>query len=152
MRVLGKVIWFVRCDSGAITVDYTVLGAAAVAMAMSSAAILVGGIENLTSQIDHELRTRQLSDDFIRFVGAHFEPLYEMGITTEEFAMVAFDDATALMNQDILDSLQAGLILAQQGQLTNAQMVELFALASVAYQRNIIDDAVLEAYFGIGAD
>lgn len=151
MVVRRRLIQFVRGEAGAVSVDYTVLSAAAVGMAMSAAAILTGGVQDLTQRIDAELRTRQLSDSFVVFTSSHFEPLYEQQLVSPEDAAYAFALADEMMNQEIIDALGAGLILAQQETLTPAQMTELFALASVAYQRNIIDDAVLEQYFGIGS-
>lgn len=145
-----KLAGFLRDERGAVTVDYTVIGAAAVGMAMSAAAILTGGIQDLTSRIDQELRTRQLSDDFVGFVSSHFEPLYELGSVTEQMAYDAFVAADLMMNQDIIDMIEEGIQLAQAGQISDAQMAQLFALASVAYQRNILDDAILEQYFEIG--
>lgn len=149
MSMLLRFCEFLRGESGAITVDYTVLGAAAVGMAMSAAAVLTGAVENLTQRVDSELRTRQLSDDFVSFYSAHFEPLYEIGAANEDGAYEAFTSADTMMNQDIIDAIYLGVLKAQEGTLSNAAMTELFALASVAYQRNILDDAFLEEYFGI---
>lgn len=150
MYVRERLLQFVRGEAGAVSVDYTVLSAAAVGMAMSAAAILTGGVQDLTQRIDAELRTRQLSDSFIAFDSSHFEPLYEMQFATPEDAAAAFLLADDMMNQEVIDALTAGLMLAQQEELSRSQMTELFALASIAYQRNIIDDAVLTQYFGIG--
>jgi Flp pilus assembly pilin Flp len=80
VRVLTYFNKFLSDEHGAISVDYTVLSAAAVSMAIATTAIVTGGIDNLTQQIDTELRERQLNDTFIEFESVHFEPLYQAGI------------------------------------------------------------------------
>lgn len=139
---------FIRDENGAISVDYTVLSAAAVGMAIAATAIVTGGIENLTQQIDAELRARQLNDSFIAFDSSHFEPLYANALVTEEDAQALWNSANAKMNQDLLALLQEGIIAIEEGTITEDKLGELFSVASVAYQRNIIDDAVLNYYFG----
>jgi Flp pilus assembly pilin Flp len=86
VRVLTFLTDFFSDEHGAISVDYTVLSAAAVGMAIATTAIVTGGIDNLTQRIDTELRERQLNDTFIEFESAHFEPLYMAGLLTEEQA------------------------------------------------------------------
>jgi Flp pilus assembly pilin Flp len=136
-------------EHGAISVDYTVLSAAAVGMAVATTAILTGGIEVLTSQIDSELRERQLNDTFISFESAHFEPLYMADLLTEEQAGELWNNANSMMNQELIDTLADGIAKIQDGTVTEEELGDLFAAASVAYQRNIVDDAVLEHYFGL---
>jgi len=140
---------FLRDEHGAISVDYTVLSAAAVSVAIAATAIMTGAIDNLTQRVDTELRERQLNDTFIEFESAHFEPLYMVGLLSEEEAGELWNNANAKMNQQLLDSLAEGIAKIQDGSITEEELGELFAQASVAYQRNIVDDAVLEHYFGL---
>lgn len=139
---------FLKDDSGAVTVDWTVLSAATVGMSLATVGVLNGGLQGLVSRVDAELRDQQMSDNFIQFTSAHFEPLYEFGFTTAEEAEVAFDTANLMMNQEIIDALQYGLEKLEAGLLSADQMVTLVALASVARQRNIVDATVLDYYFG----
>jgi len=136
-------------EDGAISVDYTVLSAAAVGMAIATTAVMTGGIEALTGRIDAELRERQLNDTFISFESAHFEPLYMAGLLTEAQASDLWNSANAAMNQELIDQLADGIAKIQNGTITEEELGDLFAAASVAYQRNIVDDAVLEHYFGL---
>ena len=139
---------FLRDEQGAISVDYTVLSAAAVSMAIAATAVLTGGIENLTQRIDSELRDRQLNDTFIAFTPSHFEPLFMTDMLNEADAAELWNTADAKMNQELIDILADGIARIQDGTITETEMGDLFAAASVAYQRNIVDDAVLEHYFG----
>jgi Flp pilus assembly pilin Flp len=91
-RVLTYFNRFLSEEHGAISVDYTVLSAAAVSMAIATTAIVTGGIDNLTQRIDTELRERQLNDTFIDFESAHFEPLYMAGLLSEEAAGDLWND------------------------------------------------------------
>ena len=140
---------FVSKEHGAISVDYTVISAAAVGMAIATTAIVTGGIDNLTQRIDTELRDRQLNDTFIAFESAHFEPLYMAGLLSEDAATDLWNDANSMMNQELIDLLAEGIAKIQDGTIQEEELGDLFAAASVAYQRNIVDDAVLEHYFGL---
>jgi Flp pilus assembly pilin Flp len=152
VRVLTYFNKFLSDEHGAISVDYTVLSAAAVSMAIATTAIVTGGIDNLTQQIDTELRERQLNDTFIEFESVHFEPLYQAGILGEDDASDLWNTANTKMNQELLDALEIGIGKIVDGSITEEEMGELFAYASVAYQRNIVDDAVLEHYFGLNGN
>lgn len=140
---------FLSEENGSVSVDYTVLSAAAVGVSVATVAVISGGIDVLTANIDQELRERQLNDTFISFESAHFEPLYMAGILTEGEAGDLWNSANAKMNQDLIDQLADGIAKIQDGTITEAELGELFAAASVAYQRNVVDDAVLEYYFGL---
>jgi hypothetical protein len=139
---------FLRDTRGAVTVDWTVLSAAAVAMSLATVGVLNGGIAAMVSRADGELREQQMSDNFIGFTSAHFEPLYEHNITTAEVAEDYFNAANEMMNQDIINALELGITALEEGRLTTDDMAILMALASVAHQRNIIDDGVMNYYFG----
>jgi Flp pilus assembly pilin Flp len=149
VRVLTYFNRFLSEEHGAISVDYTVLSAAAVSMAIATTAIVTGGIDNLTQRIDTELRERQLNDTFIEFESAHFEPLYMAGLLSEDDAGDLWNTANTKMNQELIDQLADGIAKIQDGSITEEELGDLFAAASVAYQRNIVDDAVLEHYFGL---
>lgn len=145
-RLLNR---FLLDDRGAVTVDWTVLSAAAVAMSLATVAVLNGGLQAIVSRMDGELREQQMSDNFVRFISAHFEPLYATNMVTAAEAEAAYNSANMMMNQEIIDALQVGIEKLEAGLLTDAQIVTLMALASVARQRNIIDATVLDYYFGV---
>ena len=146
--MFASFVHFLRDDNGAITVDYTVLSAAAVGMAIAATAVITGGVQSLTSRIDEELRLRQLNDSFIAFTAAHFEALFAANILSEAEAQALWEAANTLMNNELLAALEEGITKIQNGTLTEEEYGELFAVASVVYQRNIVDDAILNYYFG----
>lgn len=139
---------FASDDSGAVTVDWTVLSSAAVAMSLATVGVLNGGIQGMISRADAELRDQQMSDNYIGFTSAHFEPIYAANLATAEIAENLFNAANALMNHELLTALQQGIEDLEAGLLTQEDLVGLMALASVAQQRNIIDDGILDYYFG----
>jgi len=142
---------YLREEHGAVTVDWTVLSAAAVAMALATLTVMNGGIDGLKSRLEAELRTQQLSDNFVNFTSEHFEDFYETGSMSEEEAAEYFELANGMMNQDIIDMLEEGIPDMTAGELTQTEIEQLYAVASVAYQRNIIDDAILEYHFGFSS-
>ncbi|MDG3040063.1 hypothetical protein P6F28_02130 [Roseicyclus marinus] len=141
--------FFVSDDSGAVTVDWTVLSAASVAMSLATVGVLNGGLQSVVSRVDAELREQQMSDNFVQFTSAHFQPLYQHNLATAEQAELAYDAANTMMNQEIIDSLQAGIQKMEAGQLTQDEVITLLGLASVARQRNILDPEMLDYYFGV---
>ncbi|RMA41974.1 hypothetical protein [Rhodophyticola porphyridii] len=138
---------FFRDESGAITVDWVVLSAAAVSMAVAATDVLEGSIGELASDLEAQLRTQQISDSFVQFTSAHFEPFYQQDLLTVAQAEQLFTNANEMTNSAILTALENGISAMNAGTLTDAQMAELVAVASVAYQRNIVDDAVIEQFF-----
>ena len=144
---------FIAKEHGAITVDWTVISSAAVGLAIATAAIMTDSIDVLEGRMDDELRTRQMNDDWISFIPAHFEDILQTGEITEEYVDAHFGLADQLMNHDIMDLLEAGIADMEAGTLTANELIDLLAIASVAHQRNIVDDAVLDSYFGFdGSD
>ncbi len=144
---------FATDETGAITVDWTVLAAAAVGLAIATTALLTDTIQILAGRMDDELRSRQLSDDWIQFFASHFGPVLETGYMSEAEAEVLYDDANALMNYDIMSQLTSGIEALEEGTITTEELVNLIAVASVAYQRNLVDDGMLNYYFGFdGSD
>ncbi len=141
---------FLRDESAAVTVDWTVLSAAAVGMALSTVAVLEGGIENLTGRLDAELRDQQMSDAFVQYTAEHFEQLFMFDLVSPDDAPTYFGDANQLMNNEILDELRSGIAAMEDGTITQDELIELVAVASVAYQRNLVDDEVMAYYFGFG--
>lgn len=139
---------FLLDDRGAVTVDWTVLSSATVAMSLATVALLNGTLRDVEGRLDAELRAQQMSDNFIQFTPEHFEALYANNIVTEEEAEAVYDVANQLMNQEIIDALQYGIEKLEAGILTQEQAIDLMAVASVARQRNIVDNNVLDYYFG----
>ena len=139
---------YLRDESAAVTVDWTVLSAAAVGMALMASTILEGGIDGLTARVDGELRTQNLSDDFVTYLSGHFEPLIAENLVNEDEAGDYFEYANTLLNSEILSNLQTGVDKMVAGTLTPEELPMLVALASVAHQRNIADDDYLNYYFG----
>lgn len=146
MRLGFPAFW--QSEKGAVTVDWTMLSAAAVGLSLATAAMLTGTLDMVISRVDDELRTQQLSDDFVQFTSAHFEPLYQGGALDAETAEDLFATANAMMNQELLDALEWGLEQLQSGSISGDDMAALYAVASVAYQRNLVSDQILEGYFG----
>jgi hypothetical protein len=145
---MNQFIEYLKDDGGAVSVDYTVLSAAAVGVALAATAVLVIGIDTVTGRVDAELRDRQLNDEFIGFLPAHFNQLFDAGLVDEEGAQALWTVADTRMNQQLIDALVAGITKIEDGTITEEELPALYAAASVAYQRNIVDDAVLEYYFG----
>lgn len=153
MTVYSHVIRYVADDRGAVTVDWTVISSAAVGLAVATTAIMTDSLEVLSSRMDDELRTRQLSDDWVQFYANHFEPILETGALSENQAEAVYDIANGLMNYDLISELTAGIEALENGTITSDEIIALVALASVAYQRNAVDDGILNHYFGFdGSD
>lgn len=149
----APVAWFMSDESGAITVDWTVLSAAAVGLAIATTAVLTDTIQVLSGRMDGELRSRQLSDDWIAFYASHFGPVLETGAISEAQAEDLYNTANGMMNNAIITELAAGITALEEGTITPEELVQLIAIASVAYQRNLADDAMLDYYFGFeGSD
>lgn len=144
-----QLLQFLTSEQGAVTVDWTMLSSAAVGLSLATAAMLTGTVDMVTSRLDGELRDQQLSDGFVQFTSAHFEPLYARGKLDPEVAAELFDMANEAMNQELLDALEQGIEAFDSGETMSANdIAALIAAASVAYQRNLIPDHILEYYFG----
>jgi len=139
---------FFRDDRGAVTVDWTVLSAAAVSMALATATVLEDGIEVLVARIDAELRTQQLSDGFVQYQSGDFETLIAEGWITEPEGAQVFDSVSDLMNSEILSALELGIEMMQAGTLPQEDLATLVALASIARQRQIASSEMLDPIFG----
>ena len=150
MLMRNSFVQFIRCDHGAVTVDWTTLSAAAVGVALATAGALSGTLDAVISRLDGELRDQQMSDSFVTFTSAHFEPLYEANLIDAEMAAVLFDNANQMLNNDVLTALQEGIEAMHAGELSAEELGELMALASVAYQRNLVPDEILAYYFSVG--
>ena len=145
--------FFLSSESGAVTVDWTVLSAAAVSMALATVTVIEGGVDGLVSRVDGELRDQQLSDGFVTFLSGHFEAALgseQVGIDDAEYY---FDYANDLLNHEVVAGLELGIEKLENGELTEEDLALFIALGSVAYQRNIGDDDTLNHYFGFdGSD
>lgn len=139
---------FLSDECGAVTVDWTVLAAAVVGLSLATAAELNGTLDAVFSRVDHELRSQQMSDDFVQFTSAHFEPLYAQGTLDPETAQALFASADTMLNEDLITMLEWGIAQLQAGTMPQADIAALFAAASVAYQRNVVPDNILHTYFG----
>jgi hypothetical protein len=139
-------------ETAAVTVDWTSLSAAAVGLSLATAAMLNDTFQMMISRVDGELRDQQVSEGFIEFTSAHFEPLYEQNLIQPSLAETLFATANDLMNQDIIDALQVGIEKLEAGQLTTDEVAALVAIASVAWQRNVVPDNILDYYFGFGGN
>lgn len=129
---------FLRCESGAITVDWVVLTAATAGMALAATGVIEDGIATLASNLDAELRAQQISDAFVVFQSSHFDALYDAGMITEPDAEAMFMVANEMTNAEIMSGLTDGLLAYNDGTLTDAEVAQLVAMASVGVQRNII--------------
>lgn len=153
MTVYEHLITFFADDRGAVTVDWTVISSAAVGLAVATTAIMTDSLDALSMRMDDELRTRQLSDDWVQFYASHFEPILATGALSETQAEAIYEAADELMNYNLVAELTAGIEALEAGTITSDELIGLVALASVAYQRNVVDDAVLDHYFGFdGSD
>lgn len=139
---------FLRDESAAITVDWVVLSAGAVAMSLAATGVVRGGLAEVSSNLEAQLRSQQISDAFVNFTSNHFDKLYDDGIITEEQAGELFDLANTMTNAQILTALEEGIENMVNETISDAELAELYALASVAYQRNIVSDEVIHYYFG----
>ncbi|MBF9036652.1 hypothetical protein HKCCE2091_20645 [Rhodobacterales bacterium HKCCE2091] len=140
-------------ESGAISVDYVVLACGAVAMSMAASDVVRDGLRNLSSDLEAQLRTQQISDAFVNFQSSFFDPLYDAGAISEEQASDFFSLANEMTNAQVLTFLENGIERLNDGdQMTEEELGQLFAVASVAYQRNIVDDEVIEYYFVEGGN
>jgi len=135
---------FLISESGAITVDWVVLTAAVTGMALAATAVVENGIEDLASDLEAQLRTQQVSDAFVQFDSSFFNDLYDLGMVTEANAEVFFDLANEMTNAEILDALEQGMLDLNDGNLSDAEIAQLVAVASVAIQRNIIDEGSID--------
>lgn len=138
---------FIESEDGAITVDWVVLSAAAVAMAIAATDVIRGGLGDLSSNLEAQLRTQQISDSFVSFASDHFDALYDMDLLSEEDAEDQFAVANEMTNGEILTALEDYISKMVNETITEAELIEAFAVASVAYQRNIVDDELIETYF-----
>ena len=150
MRLLRE---FILDETGAITVDYVVLSAAAVGMAIATTDVLRVGIGDMTSNLEEQLRTRNLSDDFVSFDASHFGPSIQSGFMNETDANELFNLANQMTNASIMSLLEEGVTALSNGvELSEMDYAELSAVASVARQRNIADSQMLDDFFaGDGA-
>jgi hypothetical protein len=140
---------FLQSESGAVTVDWVVLTAAAAGLAIAATSVVSGGLESLAADLEEQLRTQQISDSFVQFRSSDFDVLYDAGTLTEEQATASFAIANEMDNAEILSGLEALILKSVDGTITNDEEAAMYAMASVAVQRNIIDASELQAYLAI---
>lgn len=129
---------FLTSESGAVSVDWTVLTAAVAGMALAATAVIEDGISTLASDLEAQLRTQQVSDAFVVFNSSHFNALYDAGMIDEQGAQSLFDIANAMTNAAILNGIEDGILAYNDGNLSDEDVALLVAMASVGVQRNII--------------
>lgn len=138
---------FFNNETAAISVDYVVLCAAATAMAIWTVDELRGGTDALTSNMEEQLRTQQLSDAFVKFSSNHFDPVYDANLITEDQASQLWDQSNDMTNAELLAQLGEYINKITDDAMLIEDWPEAYALASVAHQRNIVDDSVFTDYF-----
>jgi hypothetical protein len=125
------------------------LTAAAAGLAIAATSVVSGGLESLAADLEEQLRTQQISDSFVQFRSSDFDVLYDAGTLTEEQATASFAIANEMDNAEILSGLEALILKSVDGTITNDEEAAMYAMASVAVQRNIIDASELQAYLAI---
>ena len=147
--IVSSLTKFLQSESGAVTVDWVVLTAAAAGLAIAATSVVSGGLESLAADLEEQLRTQQISDSFVQFRSSDFDVLYDAGTLTEEQATASFAIANEMDNAEILSGLEALILKSVHGTITNDEEAAMYAMASVAVQRNIIDASELQAYLAI---
>ena len=147
--IVSSLTKFLQSESGAVTVDWVVLTAAAAGLAIAATSVVSGGLESLAADLEEQLRTQQISDSFVQFRSSDFDVLYDAGTLTEEQAIASFAIANEMDNAEILSGLEALILKSVDGTITNDEEAAMYAMASVAVQRNIIDASELQAYLAI---
>lgn len=138
---------FVVSEDAAVSVEWVVLSAGVVGMSIAAADVLRDGIGDLTANLEEQLRSQQISDAFVQFASSDFDPLLDHELITVAQAETLFEESNEMTNNEILNALDSYIQSMLDGTITHEELQEAFALASVADQRNIVDDALIEQYF-----
>lgn len=150
---LTPIFRFFRNESGAITVDWTVLSAACVSLCLGTAGVMTDIFGLMSGQVDAEMRDRQMGTEWIEFFASHFEQSLQSGYLTEEQAETLYDMAEGMSSHAVRSHLADGIEALENGTITTDELMELIAVASVADQLQLADPAMLDFYFGFdGAD
>jgi len=64
MTLIDRITHFARDEDGAVTVDWVVLTAALVGLGIAVLSVVSGGIQDLSTDIDTQLKTNQISTSF----------------------------------------------------------------------------------------
>lgn len=151
---------FFENESGAITVDWTVMSCAAVSLALGTAALFTDVNGMLANNMNEELDGGDLSDGYPDhasgenadgwpdYAATGFEPLLTAGTITLADAQESYGNAHDMMNYEISTSLEAGIAAMEAGTITVDELNELVSIATVAYERNLGSDESLDYYFG----
>ena len=144
---------FARSESGAITVDWTVMAAASVSLALALSAALTDVFGLLSGQVDGHLRDRQLGDEWVEYYASHFQASLNTGYISEDQAEVLYQMAEGMSSYAVRQHLADGIAALENGTITTDELMALIAVGSVAYQQNLADPAMLDYYFGFeGSD
>lgn len=141
---------FARDESGAITVDWMMISCAAVGFALATAAYFTDINAFLATNMNNELEGNDLSDGVPAYLAEHFQPLVDEGVVTPEAAVELYDAAHEMMNYEIITQLEQGIEQIEAGTLTEQELSELVAVASVADERDLASEETLDFYFGFG--
>lgn len=150
---------FARDESGAITVDWMMISCAAVGFALATAAYFTDINAFLATNMNTELAGGDLSDGTPNynpangvpdFVAENFEPLINEGLITPEGALELYDAAHVMMNYEITTTLEQGIEQLESGTITEQELEQLVAVASVADERDLASEETLDFYFGFG--
>ena len=150
---------FAADECGAISVDWTMISAAAVGLALATAAFFTDINAFLATNMNNELEGSDLSDGAPNynpadgvpaFVSENFEPLIDDGLITPEAAQELYDDAHEMMNYEIITTLEQGIAQLEAGTITEQELEELVAVATVADERDLATEDTLDYYFGFG--
>ncbi len=135
-------------ERGAITTDWTALTGLAVGFALATAAVFTDINGMVAGNMNAELADGDLADDWPHYISEHFGPLIDSGYLTEGQAAYLHSDAFDMMNHEVLARLEAGIAAIENGTITASELAELVAIASVAHQRNLVPDSLLDEHFG----
>ncbi|MEJ6388907.1 hypothetical protein [Gymnodinialimonas ulvae] len=139
---------FATDECGAISVDWTMISAAAVGFALATAAYFTDINAFLATNMNTELEGGDLSDSVPIYIAEHFAPLINEGAVTPEAAIELYDAAHEMMNYEIITTLEQGIQQLEAGELTTQELNELVAVASVAQERDLEREETLDHYFG----
>ncbi|MBF9045034.1 hypothetical protein HKCCE4037_16950 [Rhodobacterales bacterium HKCCE4037] len=139
---------FLANEHGAITVDWMVITTAAISLSLGTSALLRDHSAFVARNMDNELRDGDISDGWPAYTYDHFAPLITAGYLTTEEASALHDQSFDQMNFQINSALHSGIEAMEAGNLTAEELSELISVASIAWHRDLADEAMLDYYFG----
>ncbi|MEX3015587.1 hypothetical protein [Gymnodinialimonas hymeniacidonis] len=143
---------FIDEELGAITTDWTALTGLAVGFALATAALFTDINGMLAGNMNEELADGDIADDWPHYVTDHFEPLLASGYLSVGQAAYLHSEAFDMMNHEVITRLDAGIAALENGTITAPELAELVSIASIAHQRNLVPDTLLNEHFGFDND